>query len=87
MKHRTLRFLCLTLALATLAVPDSGFVLMDGQDALARPLKYCRQVGYLPENVALYPDMTEEQAQLVIDTVIKIDETNDQKRIKSEEQV
>ena len=44
--------------LATLAVPDSGFVLMDGQDALARPLKYCRQVGYLPERVALYDDMS-----------------------------
>ena len=44
--------------LATLAVPDSGFVLMDGQDALARPLKYCRQVGYLPERIALYDDMS-----------------------------
>ena len=44
--------------LATLAVPDSGLVLVDGQDALARPLKYCRQVGYLPERVALYDDMS-----------------------------
>lgn len=44
--------------LATLAVPDSGKVLVDGQDALARPLKYRRQIGYLPERLALYDDMT-----------------------------
>lgn len=44
--------------LATLAVPDSGMVLMDGQEAFARPLKYRRQIGYLPEKVALYEDMT-----------------------------
>lgn len=44
--------------LATLAVPDSGTVTVDGQNALARPLKYRRQLGYLPERVALYKDMT-----------------------------
>lgn len=44
--------------LATLAVPDSGTVMMDGSDALQRPLKYRRQIGYLPERVALYDDMT-----------------------------
>ena len=44
--------------LATLAVPDAGTVMMDGQDALARPLKYRRQIGYLPERVSLYEDMT-----------------------------
>ena len=44
--------------LATLAVPDSGTVMMDGSDALARPLRYRRQIGYLPERVALYEDMT-----------------------------
>ena len=44
--------------LATLAVPDSGTLMSDGQDALARPLKYRRQMGYLPERVALYDDMT-----------------------------
>ena len=44
--------------LATLAVPDSGTVMTDGQDALSRPLRYRRQVGYLPEHVALYDDMT-----------------------------
>ena len=44
--------------LATLAVPDSGTVMVDGQNALLRPLKYRRQLGYLPERVALYDDMT-----------------------------
>ena len=44
--------------LATLAVPESGTVMVDGRDALERPLKYRRQIGYLPENVALYEDMT-----------------------------
>ena len=44
--------------LATLAVPDSGSVMTDGQDALSRPLRYRRQIGYLPERVALYEDMT-----------------------------
>ena len=43
--------------LATLQLPDSGAVLMDGQDALARPLRYRRQLGYLPERVVLYDDM------------------------------
>ena len=44
--------------LATLAAPDSGQVLNDGRNALERPLEYRRQLGYLPERVALYDDMT-----------------------------
>ena len=44
--------------LATLAIPESGTVMVDGRDALERPLKYRRQIGYLPERVALYEDMT-----------------------------
>lgn len=44
--------------LATLQLPDSGTVLLDGNDALARPLRYRRQLGYLPEKIALYDDMT-----------------------------
>ena len=44
--------------LATLQLPDTGTVLVDGQDALARPLRYRRQLGYLPERIALYDDMT-----------------------------
>ena len=43
--------------LATLAVPDAGVVKIDGQDAFERPLKYRHQLGYLPEEPALYEDM------------------------------
>ena len=44
--------------LATLQLPDSGTVLVDGQDALVRPLRYRKMLGYLPERIALYDDMT-----------------------------
>ena len=44
--------------LATLAVPDSGVVMLDGQDVLSRPLRYRRQIGYLSEKVALCDDLT-----------------------------
>ena len=44
--------------LATLAVPDSGLVMVDGQNALSSPYRYRRQIGYLPEHVALYDDMS-----------------------------
>ena len=44
--------------LATLQAPDSGHIQIDGQDALARPRAYRRQLGYLPETPALYDDMT-----------------------------
>ena len=40
--------------LATLQVPDSGHVRIDGQDALAHPLKYRRQLGYMQESPVLY---------------------------------
>ena len=43
--------------LATLAQPDSGTVMMDAQDALSRPLRYRRQLGYMGEECALYEDM------------------------------
>ena len=44
--------------LATLAYPDSGHVMLDGKDALSRPLRYRRQIGYLPESPAFYDEMT-----------------------------
>jgi len=44
--------------LATLAVPDSGLVLTDGRNAHANAAEYRRQLGYMPEKVALYEDMT-----------------------------
>src|SRR5574344_389285 len=44
--------------LSTLLVPDSGSIMVDGQNALLRPLKYRRLLGYMPEAVALYEDMS-----------------------------
>lgn len=44
--------------LATSAVPEAGTVTLDGCSAAAKPLKYRRQLGYLPERCALYEDMT-----------------------------
>ena len=44
--------------LATLAIPVSGTVMVDGQNVLDNPSRYRRQIGYLPEQVALYDDMS-----------------------------
>lgn len=44
--------------LATLLMPDSGTIRMDGQDALAHPIRYRSQLGYMPELPALYEDMS-----------------------------
>lgn len=44
--------------LAGLAVPESGAVLFDGHDIAANPVRYRKTLGYLPERVALYDDMT-----------------------------
>jgi len=44
--------------LSTLHVPDSGQILAEGKDVLRNAGEYRRQIGYLPEKVALYDDMT-----------------------------
>lgn len=44
--------------LATLAQPDGGSVILDGQDALQKTMRYRRQLGYMSETPALYDDMT-----------------------------
>ncbi len=44
--------------LATLAFPEAGTVVYDGQDAFEKPLRYRRQLGYLGETPALYEDMS-----------------------------
>lgn len=44
--------------LATLIVPDGGTVISDGVEAFEHPMRYRRQLGYLPENPEPYEDMT-----------------------------
>lgn len=46
------------LMLLGLCQPSSGLVRVLGCDPLREPLKVKRQVGYLPENVGFYSDMT-----------------------------
>ncbi len=38
--------------------PSAGSVVVDGRDLLADPQEYRRRVGFLPETVPVYPDMT-----------------------------
>lgn len=47
--------------LATLAVPDSGRVISEGVDAFSNPFAYRRKLGYLPEKISLYDDMTAKE--------------------------
>lgn len=44
--------------LATLIVPDGGSIVSDGLNVFEHPVRYRRQVGYLPENPVPYEDMT-----------------------------
>ena len=44
--------------LITLLEPTSGKALIDGQDVLRDSIKVRRLIGYLPENVNLYGDLT-----------------------------
>lgn len=44
--------------LATIIVPDGGTVISDGVEAFEFPMRYRRQLGYLPENPEPYEDMT-----------------------------
>ena len=41
--------------------PTDGGVRIAGHDLAAEPIKARRQIGYLPENVALYPEMRVEE--------------------------
>ncbi len=43
--------------LTTYLTPTSGKAVVAGHDVLDQPLEVRRQVGYLPENVPLYPEM------------------------------
>ncbi len=43
--------------LTTFLAPTSGRAVLAGHDVLDEPLEVRKQVGYLPENVPLYPEM------------------------------
>jgi ABC-2 type transport system ATP-binding protein len=44
--------------LATVIKPTTGQVLIDGQDAIKHPEKVRKQIGYVPQEIALYPTLT-----------------------------
>ncbi len=47
--------------ITTFIAPDSGTVKVDGIDVLEQPLAVRGRIGYLPENVPLYPDMNVQE--------------------------
>ncbi len=47
-----------TLMLLGLTEPDSGTAAIDGRDCTRQPLLVKREVGYLPDSVGFYPDLT-----------------------------
>ena len=46
--------------IATLQQPDRGSVTLDGVDLLARPAEARAQLGYLPQDFGLYPNLSAE---------------------------
>lgn len=50
-----------TLMLLGLTEPDSGQAFIDGMDCTRNCLEVKKRVGYLPDNVGFYPDMTGRQ--------------------------
>ena len=47
-----------TLMLLGLTEPNGGTAFIDGKDCTRNPIEVKRIVGYLPDNVGFYPDMT-----------------------------
>lgn len=47
--------------LACLMMQDSGTIMLDGTNPLVRPVRYRRGIGYLSEQIPLYPKMTVEE--------------------------
>lgn len=44
--------------LATVMMPDSGSIAIEGRNPVKEPIRYRKNLGYLQENPALYEDMT-----------------------------
>lgn len=49
--------------------PSSGEVYFEGKEIRKNPMEFRRQLGYLPENVPLYPDLTVRE---YLDWVVRI---------------
>src|SRR3989338_8080326 len=47
--------------LTGMLAPTAGTVRIDGLDVTERPLEVRRRIGYLPEHVALYPELRVEE--------------------------
>ncbi len=47
--------------ITTFLAPEAGTVKVDGIDVLEKPLAVRGRIGYLPENVPLYPDMNVQE--------------------------
>lgn len=47
--------------IATLRKPDSGDVLLDGESIVKKPFVMKRVIGYLPQQVAVYPNLSAKE--------------------------
>ncbi len=69
--------------LTGMIAPTEGTVRIDGIDVTERPLEVRRRIGYLPENVALYPELRVEE-YLAYRAVIKgVDRTKRRARLSA----
>ena len=44
--------------IATLSKPDSGYIYYEGQDIIKNPVVLRKNLGYVPQEVALYPSLS-----------------------------
>jgi len=69
--------------LATLQTPSSGAIRIDGLDVARDPEGARRRVGYLPDNFALYDQMTPVDYLDFFGRLYEVDDTTRRKRIDS----
>ncbi len=54
--------------IATLQAPDSGTVHFDGRDIFDNVAGHRALLGYLPQDIGVYPGLTEEKIRFVLET-------------------
>ena len=69
--------------LATLQTPSSGAIRIDGLDAARDPEGVRRRVGYLPDNFALYDQMTPVDYLDFFGRLYEVDDTTRKKRVEA----